>query len=89
MKNMCVMQMVKYKEKPGEKNPENRESKGWQFSFVSHRDVFKKSYKYQKEIKRAFSPAKPRDGSSIASSLQRAFLKSDIIVLIIENVHLL
>lgn len=24
-----------------------------------HRDVFKKSYKYQKEIKRAFSPAKP------------------------------
>lgn len=51
--------MVKYKEKPGEKNPENREGKGWQFSFVSHRNVLKKSYKYQEEIKRAFSPAKP------------------------------
>lgn len=37
--------MVKYKEKPEEKTLENRKGKGWQFSFVSHRDMLKKSYK--------------------------------------------
>lgn len=51
--------------------------------------MFEKSYKYQKEIKTTFSPTESGVLFSNASELQKAFLKSDIIALIFENVHLL